>query len=77
MSFGPTVVEKYREPGSAAGRSFRPDETIGLGTNVLEKGRGELVSSCGTHLGHNLPDLKGDRCPRVRARVRTGLARSR
>merc|ERR1719321_1288678 len=42
--------------------SFREEETIGLGVNVLEKGLGgELVSSCGTHLGHNLPDRSGYR----------------
>jgi peptide methionine sulfoxide reductase MsrB len=41
--------------------SFRDDEVVQLGTNVLERSGGEIVSSCGTHLGHNLPDGQGNR----------------
>lgn len=29
--------------------------------NIIIKSGGETVSSCGTHLGHNLPDLSGNR----------------
>merc|ERR1719231_223553 len=39
--------------------SFRADEVVKA--NVKEKHGGEVVSKCGTHLGHNLPDGKGDR----------------
>jgi peptide methionine sulfoxide reductase MsrB len=41
--------------------SFRDDEVVKLGTNVIERDGGEIVSSCGTHLGHNLPDSSGNR----------------
>jgi len=39
--------------------SFRPEETVDANVNVLSGGRMESV--CGTHLGHNLPDLSGAR----------------
>lgn len=39
--------------------SFRDNEVIGDDTRVLEDG--EVVSLDGTHLGHNLPDGKGNR----------------
>jgi len=39
--------------------SFRPEETVDANVNVLSGGRMESV--CGTHLGHNLPDLTGAR----------------
>lgn len=39
--------------------SFRREETIY--EHVKEVNHGETVSSCGTHLGHNLPDSEGDR----------------
>jgi len=41
--------------------SFRDSEVVALGTNVIEKAGGEIVSSCGTHLGHNIPDSSGNR----------------
>lgn len=40
--------------------SFRDTETVAA--NVVEiAGHGELLSTCGTHLGHNLPDGEGNR----------------
>jgi len=39
--------------------SFRPEETVEANVKVLSGGRMESV--CGTHLGHNLPDLDGAR----------------
>jgi peptide methionine sulfoxide reductase MsrB len=40
--------------------SFRDDEVVWENVRVL-KGSGETVSVDGTHLGHNLPDKKGNR----------------
>ena len=40
--------------------SFRDEETVWENVRVL-KGSGETVSVDGTHLGHNLPDKKGNR----------------
>jgi peptide methionine sulfoxide reductase MsrB len=39
--------------------SFREAEIIA--SNVVIHSGGEMASTCGTHLGHNLPDLSGDR----------------
>ena len=39
--------------------SFRNDEVVADNVRVL--GNGECVSVDGTHLGHNIPDQKGDR----------------
>jgi len=39
--------------------SFRDDEVVW--ENVRSVGNGEMVSLSGTHLGHNLPDGKGNR----------------
>eukprot|EP00442_Polarella_glacialis_P021291 CAMPEP_0115069254 /NCGR_PEP_ID=MMETSP0227-20121206/12456_1 /TAXON_ID=89957 /ORGANISM="Polarella glacialis, Strain CCMP 1383" /LENGTH=240 /DNA_ID=CAMNT_0002455637 /DNA_START=126 /DNA_END=848 /DNA_ORIENTATION=- len=39
--------------------SFRDGEVVIA--NVIEREDGEIVSTCGTHLGHNLPDFKGNR----------------
>jgi peptide methionine sulfoxide reductase MsrA/peptide methionine sulfoxide reductase MsrB len=39
--------------------SFRPEEAV-KGNIVFHKS-GEMASTCGTHLGHNLPDSSGDR----------------
>jgi len=39
--------------------SFREQEVVG--GNVEVRGGGEVVSRCGTHLGHDLPDRKGTR----------------
>jgi peptide methionine sulfoxide reductase MsrB len=40
--------------------SFRDEETVWENVRVL-KGSGETVSVDGTHLGHNIPDRKGNR----------------
>lgn len=40
--------------------SFRDDEVVWENVRVI-KGSGETVSVDGTHLGHNLPDRKGNR----------------
>merc|ERR1712023_434848 len=39
--------------------SFRDGEVVS--GNVVEAAGGEVVSSCGTHLGHNIPDFHGNR----------------
>jgi len=39
--------------------SFRPAEIVA--GNIVIKADGEVRSKCGTHLGHNLPDSKGNR----------------
>ena len=39
--------------------SFRDDEVVW--DNVEELWNGEIVSKDGTHLGHNLPDMMGNR----------------
>lgn len=40
--------------------SFRDDEVVWSNVRVL-KSSGETVSTTGTHLGHNIPDGKGNR----------------
>lgn len=40
--------------------SFRDDEVVWENVRVL-RSSGETVSTVGTHLGHNLPDKKGNR----------------
>eukprot|EP01060_Flectonema_neradi_P002576 TRINITY_DN11626_c0_g1_i1.p1 TRINITY_DN11626_c0_g1~~TRINITY_DN11626_c0_g1_i1.p1 ORF type:complete len:151 (+),score=23.05 TRINITY_DN11626_c0_g1_i1:130-582(+) len=40
--------------------SFRPHEAIAENIN-FDGPHGEMSSTCGTHLGHNIPDEKGDR----------------
>ena len=40
--------------------SFRDDEVVWENVRVL-KSSGETVSTSGTHLGHNLPDKRGNR----------------
>jgi len=39
--------------------SFRPEETVS--ENIIIHPGGEMSSTCGTHLGHNLPDRTGAR----------------
>ena len=39
--------------------SFRPIEAVE--SNIVVDPGGEVTSTCGTHLGHNLPDADGDR----------------
>jgi peptide methionine sulfoxide reductase MsrB len=62
FKLGARPREEWEQESRAHGwPSFRDNEVVELGTNVLEKAGGEIVSSCGTHLGHNLPDSKGNR----------------
>mmetsp|Transcript_52560 Transcript_52560/g.94353 ORF Transcript_52560/g.94353 Transcript_52560/m.94353 type:complete len:158 (+) Transcript_52560:25-498(+) len=39
--------------------SFREEELVK--SNIIVRPGGEVVSKCGTHLGHNLPDFSGNR----------------
>ena len=39
--------------------SFRDEEVVK--ENIEIRDGGEVVSKCGTHLGHNLPDASGNR----------------
>ena len=48
-----------RESTSHGWPSFRPAEAVAGNVRVLPSGR--MESTCGTHLGHNLPDSTGDR----------------
>jgi peptide methionine sulfoxide reductase MsrB len=56
-----SLAEFRKESISHGWPSFRDLEVVELGKNVIERENGEIVSSCGTHLGHNLPDTKGNR----------------
>jgi len=62
FKLGARPVADWEQESRAHGwPSFRDDEVVKLGTNVIQKAGGEIVSSCGTHLGHNLPDSGGNR----------------
>lgn len=39
--------------------SFRDEEMFA--ENIVEHGHGEVLSTCGLHLGHNIPDKSGNR----------------
>ncbi|KAJ9454908.1 hypothetical protein DIPPA_15463 [Diplonema papillatum] len=54
-----TVAEWLKESRSHGWPSFRPAEVVHQ--NVVHQRHGEVLSACGTHLGHNIPDRKGDR----------------
>jgi peptide methionine sulfoxide reductase MsrB len=56
---GRTWDEFVRESAAHGWPSFRDAEVVPQHTRVLEDG--EVVSEEGTHLGHNLPDGKGNR----------------
>ena len=56
---GRTFDEFFEESGAHGWPSFRDQEVIW--ENVVVKSGGEVVSGTGTHLGHNLPDRKGNR----------------
>ena len=57
---GRTFEQFIRESGSHGWPSFRDEEVVwDNGVRVLPNG--ETVSLAGTHLGHNLPDSKGNR----------------
>jgi peptide methionine sulfoxide reductase MsrB len=57
---GRSAEEFLAESRSHGWPSFRDQETIWENVRVL-KNSGETVSVDGTHLGHNLPDRKGNR----------------
>ena len=56
---GRTMEEFIEESKTHGWPSFRDDEVVW--DNVEELWNGEIVSKDGTHLGHNLPDTKGNR----------------
>ena len=56
---GRTMAEFIEESKVHGWPSFRDEEVIW--ENVEEIWNGEIVSKDGTHLGHNLPDIKGNR----------------
>ena len=56
---GRTYQEFIAESLSHGWPSFREEEVVTANVNVLFGG--EVVSTTGTHLGHNLPDRKGNR----------------
>jgi peptide methionine sulfoxide reductase MsrB len=56
---GRTFAEFEKESRSHGWPSFRDEEVVWDDVRVLPDG--EAVSTAGTHLGHNLPDRKGNR----------------
>ena len=56
---GRSMAEFRAESQRHGWPSFREDELVKK--NIEIKEGGEVVSKCGTHLGHNLPDGKGNR----------------
>ena len=56
---GRTAAEFLAESKAHGWPSFRNEEVVAETVRVLDNG--ETVSTGGTHLGHNLPDGKGDR----------------
>jgi peptide methionine sulfoxide reductase MsrB len=57
---GRSAKEFLRESENHGWPSFRDDEVVWDNVRVL-RGSGETVSVGGSHLGHNLPDSKGNR----------------
>ena len=57
---GRTMAEFLAESETHGWPSFRDQEVVWENMRVL-KSTGEAVSADGTHLGHNLPDAKGNR----------------
>jgi peptide methionine sulfoxide reductase MsrB len=56
---GRTMDEFIKESSSHGWPSFRDEEVVWENVRCLRDG--ECVSTTGTHLGHNLPDRKGNR----------------
>ena len=56
---GRTMEEFLEESESHGWPSFRDEEVVWDNVKILWNG--ETVSYDGTHLGHNLPDLQGNR----------------
>ena len=57
---GRTMAEFLSESNTHGWPSFRDSEVVWENMRVL-KSTGEAVSADGTHLGHNLPDKRGNR----------------
>ena len=57
---GRTMAKFIAESRSHGWPSFRDEEVVWDNVRCLKDG--ETVSLTGTHLGHNLPDLEGNRC---------------
>mmetsp|Transcript_15874 Transcript_15874/g.25182 ORF Transcript_15874/g.25182 Transcript_15874/m.25182 type:complete len:177 (+) Transcript_15874:36-566(+) len=58
---GRTFAEFERESNAHGWPSFRDEEVVWDNVRCLGKVKGECVSVDGTHLGHNIPDKKGNR----------------
>ncbi|CAJ1374556.1 unnamed protein product [Effrenium voratum] len=56
---GRSLAEFQAESNGHGWPSFREEELVK--SNIEVKEDGEVVSRCGTHLGHNLPDQAGNR----------------
>jgi peptide methionine sulfoxide reductase MsrA/peptide methionine sulfoxide reductase MsrB len=56
---GRSFAEWHSESLQHGWPSFRPEEAVKA--NIVFHEGGEMASTCGTHLGHNLPDSTGDR----------------
>jgi len=57
---GRSMLDFLAESSTHGWPSFRDEEVVWENMRVL-KSSGEAVSADGTHLGHNLPDKKGNR----------------
>jgi peptide methionine sulfoxide reductase MsrB len=57
---GRSFAEWRTESRNHGWPSFRDAEVVSFASLVI-KGGGEVRSTCGTHLGHNLPDGSGNR----------------
>ena len=61
---GRSFDEFWRESSEHGWPSFRPAEMIAENVEIYDMRRdryGPMRSTCGTHLGHNIPDRLGDR----------------
>eukprot|EP01064_Diplonema_japonicum_P038430 TRINITY_DN9310_c0_g2_i1.p2 TRINITY_DN9310_c0_g2~~TRINITY_DN9310_c0_g2_i1.p2 ORF type:complete len:156 (+),score=40.85 TRINITY_DN9310_c0_g2_i1:45-512(+) len=58
---GRTLAEWRDEMAAHGWPSFRDAELISENVVINEDLHNEVASSCGTHLGHNIPDEKGNR----------------
>lgn len=56
---GRSRADWYKEMSISGFPIFREQEIFK--ENVVIKDDGEILSTCGTHIGYNLPDKKGDR----------------
>jgi peptide methionine sulfoxide reductase MsrB len=62
FQLGARPVEVWKAESNHNGwPSFRDEEVVQLYENVIEMHTGEVVSSCGTHLGRNKRDRDGNR----------------